>query len=343
MSGDGTISVREREPDAPGRGEVQVRMRLAPINPSDFNFVNGTYRDALAPLAWNRGKDEPRYAPEGDVCPAPPYALGGEGVGVVESAGPGWWGARLVGKRVAVVAPPPRGTWQELACVDAGRAIPVPAAMPDEQAASFFVNPLTALAMVRHVLRVPRGGWLLQTAAGSALSSMVRALAKEDGFFVIAVVRSAAGADRLRAGGVEAVIATDETPLSEGLQRYAPNGVGYALDCVGGPLGAEVLRCMRPAGHVLSYGTLSGEPVSFSPRDLIMPTLRYEGFYLPGWLARQSMLTRLRLIRDAIRLINNGTFATPVQATYTLDQLDEALAAAQRTGRTGKILLRLAD
>ena len=44
--------------------------------------------------------------------------------------------------------------------------IPVPDDVSDEQAASFFINPATALAMTRDVLKVHRGGWLLQSAAG---------------------------------------------------------------------------------------------------------------------------------------------------------------------------------
>ena len=47
--------------------------------------------------------------------------------------------------------------------------VPVSKEISDEQAAAFFVNPATALVMTRWVLRVPRGAWLLQTAAGSAL------------------------------------------------------------------------------------------------------------------------------------------------------------------------------
>ena len=31
----------------PGPGQVRVRMHLSPVNPSDLNYVHGTYHDAL--------------------------------------------------------------------------------------------------------------------------------------------------------------------------------------------------------------------------------------------------------------------------------------------------------
>ena len=176
-------------------------MRMAPVNPSDFNYMDGIYERSFARMIWNRGAERPTDSPgSSELFPRPPYALGVEGVGVVEESGGGFLGRRLVGKRVAVVSGPPNGTWQEQTLIDARRAFPVPRSLSDAQACSFFVNPLTALVLVRHVLQVPRGSVLLQTAAGSALSQMVRNLAREDGFRVIDVVRSRAGAERLKQG-----------------------------------------------------------------------------------------------------------------------------------------------
>ena len=55
--------------------------------------------------------------------------------------------------------------------------------------ASFFVNPATVLAMARHVLKVPKGAWLLQSAAGSTLGRMMIKLGRHDGFKTLNVVR----------------------------------------------------------------------------------------------------------------------------------------------------------
>src|SRR5262245_42040303 len=137
------LQVREVPVPKPARGQVRVRMLASPVNPSDLLFIQGQY-----------GKPPP--------LPATP---GFEGVGVVEESGGGLLARRVMGRRVAVLNSQ-TGNWQEQVVVPARQAVPLPATMSDEQAASFFVNPASALVMVRYVLRVRRGTWLLQTAAG---------------------------------------------------------------------------------------------------------------------------------------------------------------------------------
>jgi NADPH:quinone reductase-like Zn-dependent oxidoreductase len=89
-----------------------------------------------------------------------------------------------------VAGGPPNGTWQEYTVVDAKRAVALPDAVVDEQAAMFFVNPIAAYVLIRDVLRVRRDGWVLVTAAGSALGKSVVRMGKRDGFRTICVVRS---------------------------------------------------------------------------------------------------------------------------------------------------------
>jgi len=336
-----TVEVRDVAVPTPGSGQVRVRMSIAPVNPSDFNYIDGIYERSFARMIWNRGAERPTDRPGSDVFARPPYSLGVEGVGVVEQAGGGLLAKRLVGKRVAVVSGPPNGTWQEQTLIDARRAFPVPRSLSDAQACSFFVNPLTALVLVRHVLQVPRGAVLLQTAAGSALSQMVRNLARADGFRVVDVVRSRAGADRLKQGGSKYVVALEDQDLLDAVHRIAPAGVDYVLDCVGGATGSEVLRTLTPGGRMVCYGTLSREPISLPPRDILMPMTSIEGFYLAAYLADRSLFQRLGLVRKTAKLIESGVLATSVEQIYRLDDLHEALEHARRPGRTGKVLLDL--
>ena len=333
------VELRDVDTPKPGPGEVRVRMRMAPVNPTDFYYIEGTYQSGFARLIWNQGAERPTDRHGNPPFPWPPYSLGVEGVGVVEEAGAGFLGKRLVGRRVAVVSGPPNGTWQEQTLIDAQRAFAVPRGLKDEQACSFFVNPLTALALVRHVLKVPEGAVLLQTAAGSALAGMVRNLARADRFRVIDVVRSRAGAERLRQSGSKDVVALEDDNLLEAVHRIMPGGVSFVLDCVGGPTGSDALRCLRPRGRMVCYGTLSGQPLSLPPRDFMMPMTSISGFYLPEFLADRSLLQRIGLVRKTAKLIQQGVLDTPVEQVYRLDAIHEALGHAGRSGRTGKVLL----
>ena len=120
--------------------------------------------------------------------PRLPATPGFEGVGVVEATGGGLLGWLRKGKRVAVINDR-IGNWAEYTVTKARQVVPVPDDLSDEQAATFFVNPATAIIMTRDVLRVPPGEWLLQSAAGGELGKMVIRLGKKYGFRTLNVVR----------------------------------------------------------------------------------------------------------------------------------------------------------
>lgn len=344
--GTGDIRIVDVPVPEPGPGQVRVRVLLSPINPSDLNFVHGTYHAALERIIWNQRRrdgetrvyyDPPRTNP----CPTPPYALGGEGVGIVDACGSGFLAGRLRGQRVAIAGGPPNGTWQEYALADAKRAVVVPAAVSDEQAAMFFVNPITAYVLVREVLRVRRGEWVLITAAGSALGKSVVRLGRRDGFRTICVVRSGANSAELAALGADAVVETDRQDLMAEVARITDDrGVPHALDCVGGELVGQVVRCLGLAGQLVIYGTLGDRPLQVPGRDLMMPAARISGFLLPAWMAQQTPLKLLGMLRAVRRLTVEGMFHTEVAATYPLDQVNEAITASLAPGRTGKVLLQ---
>ncbi len=327
----------------PGEGQVRVRMRLSPVNPSDINFIRGDYRAALERVIWNRGESELYYDPDRKQRYLdPPYSLGGEGVGVVDACGSGLLARRLSGRRVAVAAGPPMGAWQDYTVVDARKAMPVPDRLSDEQAAMYIVNPLSAFAMVHEVLKVRQGAWLLQDAAGSALAQMVIRMSKFHGFKTINVVRSAVHRPALEALGADVVVASDSEDLRDAVKHATGGrGVEYAMDCVGGELAGQMLRCLTLGGHMVLFGTLANRPISLPSRDLMMPGARLSGFLVPNWLARQSPLKLLGVIRKLGKLAVKGIFDVPVGAEYPLDRVREALATSVEPGRSGKVLLRI--
>jgi NADPH2:quinone reductase len=331
----------------PGAGQVRVRMTMSPVNPSDLNFLRGTYSHALERIVWNQGRHAaglPSCFDPGlsNPCPQPPYALGGEGVGIVDACGAGLLARRLRGRRVAVASGPPNGTWQQCTVVDAKRAVVMPESVADEQAAMYFVNPVTACVLVREVLKVPRDGWVLVTAAGSALGKSVVRMGRRDGFRTICVVRSSANSAELAALGADAVIETDRHDLVGEVARITNGrGVGFALDCVGGRLAGDAVRCLGLGGRLVIYGTLADSPLEIPGRDLMMPVAGVSGFLLPNWLAQQSPLKLLGVLRAVKRLTVEGVFHTEVGATFPLEEAARAVAASLEAGRTGKVMLRI--
>lgn len=302
----------------PGRGQVRVRMLASPINPSDLLTVRGLY----------------------GLKPSLPATPGFEGVGIVEDVGPGILGRFRQGKRVAVLNGK-SGNWQEHTVLSAKHVVPVPDEMPDEQAATFFVNPASALVMTRWVLRVPRGAWLLQSAAGSALGRMVIRLGRREGFRTVNVVRRREQVEELKRAGADAVICSADEPIEERVKEITGGGAPFALDCVGGATGSAVAQSLGPNGRMLVYGTLSLEPMTVDPRPLIVAGQRIEGFWLTNWVRGQGVVTMLRLFRQITQLLREGVLTSEVAATFPLDEIQAAARRADEPGKGGKVLLRI--
>ncbi len=202
------LHVRDVPEPHPGPGEVRVRMIMSPVNPSDMLVVRGRY----------------------GVLPSLPSTPGFEGVGVVDEVGSGLLGRLVKGKRVLAINGA-GGNWAEYAVIPARQARPIADDIPDEQAAAAFVNPTTVLALARHVLKVRRGEWLLQSAAGSTLGRMMIKLGRHDGFQArstsSAVARRSTNSRRL---GADAVISSAEGPIDEQVRRIVGCGRGSPRD-----------------------------------------------------------------------------------------------------------------
>lgn len=315
------LSLREMPTPEPGPGQVRVRMLAAPINPSDLLYIRGNY-----------GKR-----------PVLPSTPGFEGVGIVESSGPGMYGKFLVGKRV-VVPNSLTGSWAESALVTARQAIPIPNKLPVEQAAMFFVNPATAYIMSRKVLNVPEGDWLLQTAAGSSLGKMVIRLGRKFGFKTINIVRRREQIDELKSLGADVVLAEVDGDVAEQVHKATGgSGVRYAIDPVGGATGSAVVRSLGTGGRMLVFGTLSGEPLSFSSRELMTRDASVSGFWLGNYMSRLGLLAKLKLIRTISSLMLEGVLVSKVSDTFPLDRFSEAIQSAEKPGRGGKTLFKMGE
>jgi hypothetical protein len=73
----------------------------------------------------------------------------------------------------------------------------------------------------------------------------------------------------------------------------------------------------------------------------MMPVAHVSGFLLPNWMALQSPLKLLGVLRAVKRLTIEGVFHTGVSETYSLEQAARAVEAALVPGRTGKVMLRM--
>ncbi len=299
----------------PGRGEVRVRMRLAPIHNHDLFTVRGQY-------GWK---------------PTLPAIGGSEGCGVIDAVGEGVEGF-APGQRVTAASG--RGTWAEYFVADARMLVPVPDAMPDELAAQLVAMPLSAL-MLLDTLAVEPGQWIVQNAANGAVGKTLAMLAAARDVRVLSLVRREQGVAELAALGVEDVLCTQaEGWREEARQRLGKEAARAAVDSVGGSASADLCALLGNGGVLVSFGAMGGEPMHVPPGDVIFRDVQVRGFWGSRTSREMAAERKRALFAELIQRALDGQLRLPVDAIYDLEQVAEAAAASLRPGRGGKVLLR---
>lgn len=320
------LALHEIPLPTPGPDEVLVRIHVAPIQPVDLHVLRGRF-----------GRQ-----------PALPATPGIEGMGSIHAVGKSVRGLDIGARVVALDVP---GTWQEFLIVPAARVVVVPDAVSDDDAAQSFVNPVTALAMIRLEHRLKPNDWLVQSAAGSTIGRLVLQLAKIDGFHTINLVRRPEQVQEIKDLGGDLVICTGDDDWQDQLQSAGKQigGIHYAIDCVAGEVGAVITRNLAFGGRTLVYGALSSHrqtdpqalqlPV-FAPQ-LIYKAATVQGWYLYHWLAITPLEETRALLVQALSLLATGELRLPPATHYSIDDIHTALSEAEASGRQGKPLLVL--
>ena len=296
------------------QGQALVAVLAAPINPSDVLMLTGQY---------------------GQLPPLP--AVGGsEGVGRVVELGPDTPGP-AVGQ--TVLLPPGAGTWSTHVVVPAARLLPLSNEADPRQLAMLTVNPPTASLLLSDFADLQPGDWIIQNSANSGVGSYVVQLAAMRGVKTVNVVRRESAVAGLKAQGADVVL-VDGDDLAERV-KAATGGAAIKLgiDAVGGTSTMRLAASLAEGAVVVNYGALSGEPCIVSPRELVFRDVTLKGFWLARWFRATPMPRQLALLTELSGLIAAGKLSTPIQATYDVAQIKEAVAAAAAGGREGKILI----
>ncbi|NTV65666.1 MAG: zinc-dependent alcohol dehydrogenase family protein [Oscillochloris sp.] len=309
------LRVEDQPITAPGPGQVLLRMRVRPINPSDLFTIRGHYGS----------------------LPRLPATPGMEGSGIVEALGPGVKDIAL-GQLVTPIGV--GGTWQDYLVADAAALIPVPASFSERDAAMLLVNPCSAWLLLHEVLRVEPGAWLLQNAANSAVGRFIIRLAHRTGIRTVNLVRRPELADELRAEGADAVIyESDEDVLDQIARIVGARGVRYALDSLAGASGARIARSLGPGGMMVVFGAISQQPLVIEPSALIFRSITVRGWWLSHWFRYASPAQIAALFETVTPLVADGTLCAPIAAEYSLEDVRQAVATAEGSERNGKVLL----
>ena len=258
-----------------GQEDVLISMEAAPLNPSDFLFVRGTY----------------------GVRPAFRSAVGAEGVGRVIKVG-SKVDVALQGKRVLIIPTYEQGTWADQVVAPVRNIVPMSDEADPLQLSMIGINPITAYLLLNRYVSLMPGDWIGQTAANAAMGQYIIALAKLAGVKTLNVVRRKEAAEQVRRwGGDRAVLQGDNLhkDIEEALDGKK---LSLVLDTVGGASVGELAKLLKPGGSVVVYGLQSGQFPAIPPRELIYRGLSLHGFWLINWIRMDTQRAAHRDRRD---------------------------------------------
>jgi len=319
QGGPEALQIEDVEIGDPGPGEVRVRVEAVGLNRSEAMFRAGRY-------------------PVPVTLPSP---MGYEGAGVVEALGPGVEGF-APGDRVCVLpmTSPAQGLWAEQAIVPARVLLPVPPGLSPAEAASIWMQYLTAYAIIE-VANVGIGDGVLIRAASSSVGLAAIQLANWAGSISIACTRTHDKADALREQGAAHVIATEEEDLvARTMEITGGKGARCAFDPVGGPYVDTLAQALAPRGILFVYGGLSEQPTPYPHWPCAM-----KGLSMRGWVASEiwNHPHRFKAAQEKILAGLAGGNLKPVIAKtfHGLEEIRAANEYLESNQQVGKVVVTL--
>lgn len=324
------------EPEAPGQGEVTLRIRAVALNHIDVWGWRG--------MAFAKRKM--------------PLTVGAEASGEVLKVGPGVSNLRegqlvsIYGARTCGLCKACRekrdnlcenvsgvhgfhldGFAQEYMNLPARLLVPAPPGVDEIGAA---VAPVT-FGTVEHMLfdnaKLQPGETILIHAGGSGIGSAAIQLAERMGCTILTTVGSDAKIEPAKALGADHVI-NYRTDRFEGAVRKITKkkGVDVVFEHVGADTWAGSMLCLKRGGRLVTCGSTSGVSTSMNLMQLFQQQLKIFG----------SFGCRMENMADAMQKMAGGLVSPVIDTEVGFDDIGRALERMEGRDVFGKIILRVA-
>ncbi|MEU5028423.1 NADP-dependent oxidoreductase [Streptomyces milbemycinicus] len=299
FGGPGVLEIIETERPEPGPGEVLVRVHAVGVNPADWKGRSG--------LLPRMGK--------------PPFTLGLDLSGVVETAGEGVTRFRP-GDAVFAAVLPPRA-YAEYVTVSQEALAPVPAGLDLVHAAALPTAALTAWQPLVRVAEVRAGQRVLVHAAAGGIGHLAVQIAKDRGAHVIGTAR------RAKHGFLQELGADELIDYTAADFVTAAAGVDAVLDTISGEYGLRSLDALAPGGVLIDIrGTgPDRDPIRAKAQEL---GRRYVEFGLTPSGGD---------LREIGALVERGALRVAVGEVLPLQEVAKAHELSESGRVTGKIVL----
>ena len=287
-------------------GKLVVRVRAAGLNRGEF------------------------IAGHGLVKPGTAKAAGNEAAGEVEGTG-----QKVMGRAA--------GAFAEYAMMDAREAIPIPANLSFEQAASIPLTFMVVHDMIVEQGALKAGEWLLVTGISSGVGVAALQAAKAMGAKVVGTSGSASKLKVLEKHGLDLAIQTRGPDFSKKvLEATDGKGANLVINTVGGTVFPECIRSMAFEGRLAIVGYVDGKVTSEIDLDAVhAKRLRIFGVSNKLRGPEQRAATVRGFTQNFLPYFQSGKIQPLVDKVFAFGELPKAKEYMESDAHAGKIVVRM--
>ena len=311
------LEVRDVPEPQPAPGEVIVRVEAVGINFADTMTTRGTYSGT----------------------PPPPFVSGREFAGVVEPTGERVMGYVQWGAAAEKIPIKPELLW------------PQPKGWTSVQSAAFPVNFLTAYLaywkagmtpdamepnrwIEKHSRRV-----LIHAVAGGVGTAAVE-IGNVLGIETYGTASSDEKLDKVKKLGLNHAINYRQVDYEQRVKELTNGeGVDAVFEMLGGEHTAKSLRCCRPFGRLIIYGTATGQRHQFDSGVMMGRSLSAHGLWLSVLAKDRDLMNRCLQAMEP--WIESGKLHPEIGHTLPMEQAGEAHRLLLQRANYGKIVLKI--
>lgn len=349
------LSIVTSDVPTPGDDDVLIKVEASPINPSDLGLLisfaadldsissQGSGEDTVTTMGIHPGLMQ-SMKPRIDKS----MKVGNEGGGVIVDAGKNV--KNLIGKTVGVAG---GAMYSQYRCLPAISCLVMNEGTTSVEAASSFVNPLTALGFTE-TMKLENHTALVHTAAASNLGQMLVKICLADDIPLVNIVRKEEHVELLKKLGAKYICNTsDENFMKNLIDCLVETGATLGFDATGGgnegKLAGQILSAMEVAANKNAteysrYGSDTYKQVYIYGGLDPTPTVLNRSFGLSwglgGWLLTPFIgrvgTEKFQEMRERVAKEITTTFASSYTKEVSLEEMLEPDAiktyAKQATG-----------
>ncbi|MCX6471568.1 MAG: NADPH:quinone oxidoreductase family protein [Corynebacteriales bacterium] len=314
-TGPGGLALTDVDDPTPADGQVLVDIKSCGVCFPDLLMSQGKYQLRLPT----------------------PFTPGTEVAGVVAEAPEG--SGYAAGDRVLVMSVV--GGFAEKVAAAPAQLLPIPAGLTFDEGAALGINFQTALFALQTRAHLQPGETVgvLGSAGGVGVATI--AVAKALGARVIAIVHRNGAEEMLRATGADEVVSLTDGWGDRVKELTGGAGVDVLIDPVGGEVFDEALRQVATDGRFVVIGFAAGGIPQVKLNRVLFRNIAVVGAAWGEYLRTHPNLPT-ELHEQLTTMIVDG-MRPPVNRTYPLAELPQALSDLENGQILGKAVIHIAD